>query len=351
MKQLLTLVLKLYHCVVAFLCSVCVLSDFGRDESVVSMGHLFPQSVLAAIAFKGSGTRSGRAWPRVSHKLGLLFCSMAATACYSQVARALVLRYRSKLILYLPSVCLLLPSSEPSALVGFNGRERGAGCCTDSQLARQRSRLLLTSHICECQQWLSMPSLDELQDLSLLFSLPRLSVPFGNNKFHPHGKLHWSKRGGVGTWCGWGCVLGCSQETSQSFRQLLPASSALITEWACVCKWLTSESRILRALLVFNPPKGTCLPGAGFQGWDARLEIWTPHSPRVISEPKSSHSSSFLLPTGTGPNLIASSPFLSGYMGIFLYRFGCGWVILLVSSLTAVRTAPHIDAFLVVSTG
>ena len=156
MKQLLTLVLKLYHCVVAFLCSLCVLSDFGRAESLVSMGHLFPQSVLAAIAFMGSGTRSGRAWPRVS--LRLLFSSMTATACYSQVAGALVLRYRSKLVLYLLSACLLPPSCGASALVGFSGRERGAGPCTESQYTSQGSRLLLTSHICECQQWLSMPS-------------------------------------------------------------------------------------------------------------------------------------------------------------------------------------------------
>ena len=59
MKQLLTLVLKLYHCVVAFLCSVCVLSDFGRDESVVSMGHLFPQSVLETITLVESTARDG----------------------------------------------------------------------------------------------------------------------------------------------------------------------------------------------------------------------------------------------------------------------------------------------------
>ena len=115
-------------------------------------------------------------------------------------------------------------------------------------------------------------------------------------------------------------------ENQPELQELQPASSAFTTEWACVCKWFTSESRILTVLLVFNPAKGTCLPGVGFQVWDARLEIWTPHSPRSISEPKSSHSSSVLLPTGTGPNLIASFPFLSGYMWIFLYRFGCGWV-------------------------
>lgn len=97
---------------------------------------------------------------------------MAATACYSQVARALVLRYRSILVLYLLSVCLLPPSSGTFALVRFSGKERGAGPCTETQPTSQSSRLLLTSLVCECQQWLSTPSLDELQNLSLLFSTP-----------------------------------------------------------------------------------------------------------------------------------------------------------------------------------
>ena len=259
MKQLLTLVLKLYHCVVAFLCSLCVLSDFGRAESLVSMGHLFPQSVLAAIAFMGSGTRSGRAWPRVS--LRLLFSSMTATACYSQVAGALVLRYRSKLVLYLLSACLLPPSCGASALVGFNGRERGGGHALSPSTPVRAPDFswpvtsVSASNGCPCPVWQTAGS-------QFTISPPILSLPFGNNKLHPHGKLHWSKRYGVGTSCGWVCVLGCSQKTSQSLGSfsLLPLHS-LQSEHVCASDshpslgfsqpfWFSIQRRVLVFLVL-----------------------------------------------------------------------------------------------------
>lgn len=222
---------------------------------------------------------------------------MAATACYSQVARALVLRYRSKLILYLLSACLLLPSSRPSVLVGFNGREEGGWVMYWLPAHPSEIQTTLTSHVCECQQWLSMTSLDELQDLSLLFRLPRLSVPFGNNKLHPRGKA--LEQDG---WSGHlmrvrGCVLGCSRKPARA-EQLLPASSALITEWACVCKWLTSESRILKPSWFSIQLRALVFLVLDSRAGMPRLEIWTPHSPRgAIYGPKSSHSSSVLLPT------------------------------------------------------
>lgn len=73
-----------------------------------------------------------------------------------------------------------------------------------------------------------MPSLDELQDLSLLFSLPRLSVPFGNNKLHPHGKLHWSKMGGVGTDAGEGVCWDAHRKPARASGSfcLLPLNSS-----------------------------------------------------------------------------------------------------------------------------
>ena len=154
---------------------------------------------------------------------------MAATACYSQVARALVLRYRSKLVLYLLSACLLPPSCGASALVGFSGRERGAGPCTESQYTSQGSRLLLTSHICECQQWLSMPSLTNCR-ISVYYWPPNTFTSLWQQQASPS----WEAALEQGVWSGHlmrvSVCAGMLTENQPELRQLQPASSAFITE-------------------------------------------------------------------------------------------------------------------------
>ena len=78
MKQLPILVLKGCACVGTSLYSLCVPSGFvGRAVSDMSMSHIFPQGVLAAITLVGGGAGDRRASARARCEPGLLYCSVA----------------------------------------------------------------------------------------------------------------------------------------------------------------------------------------------------------------------------------------------------------------------------------
>ena len=66
----------------ASLCSLHVPIGFGgRARSVVvSMGHIFPWDVLAAITLVGGGAEVGEARARTRCEQGLLFCSITVSA-------------------------------------------------------------------------------------------------------------------------------------------------------------------------------------------------------------------------------------------------------------------------------
>lgn len=65
----------------AFLCSLYVSSGFGgRDGSEVSMGHVFPWSVLANTTLEGGRDEDGVARTRARFKLGFLLCSVAISS-------------------------------------------------------------------------------------------------------------------------------------------------------------------------------------------------------------------------------------------------------------------------------
>ena len=102
--------LEEYPCVGMSICSPYLPSGFGgRAGSDVSMSHIFPQGVLAAITLVGGGAGYGGAKARASCELGLLLCLVAITFLLgtvrgSQGAGAEALRVASKLVLFHLSV-------------------------------------------------------------------------------------------------------------------------------------------------------------------------------------------------------------------------------------------------------
>ena len=74
--------------------------------------------------------------------------------------------------------------------------------------------------------------------------------------------------------------------------------------------------------------------------------VWTTYSPRRVSEPVLSHSSSMSPSSrGRGPHLLSSLPFLPRFPWLFLYSLGCRRVFVPDSSLLSVRTVPPVEIF------
>lgn len=78
MTQLLILVLKGWHCVEVSLYNPHVHSGFGGEAgSYISMNHVFPHNVRAAISLVGGGAVDAGAIARESCELVLFLCSVA----------------------------------------------------------------------------------------------------------------------------------------------------------------------------------------------------------------------------------------------------------------------------------